>query len=193
MTEELNIMDLVNEEISSKPVKEEVKVEAKVEPKKVVKKEESKKESSQIDKLKAKFDSTRLEKLRKIDFLNQYTSKLPEVSIEGLKTAWVCDTPHNAYLQNSLKEGWIKADLDEYPPVSSGYSDQTGEDRYAHHLLAIPLEIYDRKQKAISDLTNKRHGHILNPNSNREPIQGDGMYNPGGRKIKSVNKVIENE
>lgn len=148
---------------------------------------------NKIQDLKSKFSTEDLDKLRKIDFLNQHINKLPEVNLknQGLVTAWICDTPKNSYRQAAKKQGYIDADLEEYPPVSSGYSDITGESKYDHHLMIIPKEIYDKKQKAISDLTNQQYGSILNPNSKKEDIQGDGIYNPGTRIIK--NNFSEND
>jgi len=142
---------------------------------------------NKIENLKSKFSSEALDKLRKIDFLNQHINKLPEVDLrdQGLVTAWICDTPKNSYRQAAKKQGYIDANLEEYPSVSSGYSDITGESKYDHYLMIIPKEIYDKKQKVISDLTNQQYGSILNPNSKREDIQGDGIYNPGTRIIKN--------
>ena len=93
-----NIMDLVS-------------VQTTEIPKKITKpktEEKSKTEFNKIEDLKSKFSSETLDKLRKIDFLNQHIKKLPEVDLrnQGLVTAWICDTPKNYYRQAAKKQGY---------------------------------------------------------------------------------------
>lgn len=140
----------------------------------------------------AKYPSRSLEELRKIDFVNQWESKLPKIEIPGFIVAWMCNSPNNNFRDQAYKQGYDYLDVTQYPPVSSGYSDSTGEDRYAHYAMAIPKEIYDRNQQALQDIHKRMYGDILNPDSKREERQGDGMYNPGKRSVQTVAKVLEN-
>ena len=140
-----------------------------------------------------KYPSRTLEQLREIDFVNQYEGRLPKVNKPGYVMAWICNTPNKNYRDQFYKQGYdVVLENDPYylPPVASGYSDITGEDKYAHHLMQIPVEIYDAKQKAHLEYTNKMHGNILKPDSKREDKITSGMYNPGGRKIEKDLEVV---
>jgi hypothetical protein len=140
--------------------------------------------------LKTKYPSRSLEELRKIDFVHQYESRLPLIKRPGYVVAWICNTPRINYRDIFYKVGYDYLDINEYPPVSSGYSDLSGEDKYDHYAMQIPKEIYDKSQKALEEMTKKMYGHILNPDKKGRDIEGDGMYDPKGREVKTVTKVL---
>ena len=143
---------------------------------------------NKISDLKTKYPSRALDDLRKIDFVNQYESKFPKIDRPGYITAWICDTPFKNNRDIYYAQGYDY--IEGVAPVSSGYSDITGEDRYAHFAMQIPIEIYNKKQKTIQDLNQKMYGHILKPSKEGKRIMGDGMYDPMGREVKTVSKVI---
>lgn len=161
---------------------------------KPIKIEEEKKVKKVLENnISVKYPSRTLEELRQIDFVHQYEGKLPKVQKPGYILAWICNTPNNNYRDQFYKQGYDlvhESDPCYLPPVNSGYSDLTGEDKFAHHLMQIPVEIYEKRQKALLDLTDKMYGNILKPNSKREEKQGSGMYNPGGRKIEEDLEVV---
>ena len=138
-----------------------------------------------------KYPSRTLEELRKIDFVHQYQSKFPKIDRPGYQIAWICNTPNADNRKTFYDQGY------DYVPgvetVASGYSDHTGEDRYAHHAMQIPIEIYNKRQEALKTLTNKMYGHILKPSKEGTKLDRSqsGMYDPEGRSIKSVGKVLE--
>lgn len=137
--------------------------------------------------LKKKFPSRTLEELRKIDYVHQYESRFPKIERPGYKVVWICNTPDKDNISLYHKQGYDI--VDDAPTVVSGYSDLTGEDRYLYHAMMMPIEIYEKKQKAHQDLTNKMYGHILNPDKKGKYIEGDGMYEPKGREVKTINRV----
>jgi len=149
------------------------------------------KAENKIPDLKTKYPSRTLEDLRKMDFIHQYESKFPNIERPGYVTAWICNTPNKNNRDIMYRKGYDY--MEGIEPVASGYSDQTGEDRFAHYAMQIPEEIYKKQQKALSDMTNKMYGHILKPDKKGRDIDGDGMYDPKGREVKTVGKVLTNE
>ncbi len=150
-------------------------------------------DSKKISDLKTKYPKRLLEELRKIDYVQQYQSKFPDIKIPGYVGAWICNTPKTNWRDIFYKEGYDYLDVNEYPPVASGYSDQTGEDQFAHYAMVIPEEIYKKRQKALQEINNKRYGHILRPDKKGKQLSSseDGMYIPAGRKVEIENKILE--
>ncbi len=152
-----------------------------------------KKSGTKNDDLLQRYPSRTLEDLRKIDFVQQHQSKFPKVERPGFVISWICNTPNTDWRDIHYKQGYDYVPGIE--PVASGYSDQTGEDRFAHYAMQIPVEIYESKQKATQDLTSKRFDHILKPKKEgtRLSRSESGMYDPEGRIVKTVNRVLTPE
>lgn len=153
--------------------------------------DEPKTAQSRISDLKAKYPSRTLEDLRKIDFVNQYQSKFPKVERSGYVIAWICNTPDKNNIDLAHKAGYDLVDGIE--PVPSGYSDFTGEDRYAHYCMQIPQEIYDKKKQAERELNDKMYGHILRPKKEGTKLSRSesGLYQPEGVTVQTINRVIQ--
>lgn len=150
-------------------------------------------DSKKTSDLKTKYPSRTLEELRKIDYVQQYQSKFPDIKIPGYVGSWICNTPKNNWRDIYYKQGYDYLDVNEYPPIASGYADQTGEDQFAHYAMIIPEEIYKKKQKALQDMNNKMYGHILRPDKKGRRLDSSesGMYDPEGRSVRTVNQVLE--
>ncbi len=144
--------------------------------------------SNKISDLKTKYPSRTLEDLRKIDYVNQYESKFPKIERPGFVIAWICNTPNKDNRAHYYSQGYDYVEGVE--PVTSGYSDMTGEDKFAHFAMQIPVELYEKKQNALSAMTKKMYGHILKPDKKGREIDGDGMYDPKGREVKTLAKVL---
>lgn len=152
--------------------------------------EEKKSPRLAIDpKLFAKYPTRDLEELRKIDYIMQYQAKLPEIKRDGYKVSWICNTPFKNYIDHAYNMGY--SFIPDVEPVASGWEGSDGENM--HYAMQIPLEIAEKHEKAKLAMDYKMYGHILKPDSkgNEFGFKGDGMYDPSGRKVETVKKIIE--
>ncbi len=135
-----------------------------------------------------KYPTRTLDELRKRDYVQNFEAKLPEIIRPGFVVSWICNTPHKNYIDMAYSLGYDF--IPDVEPVNSGYATEKGE--LMHYAMQIPTEVFVANKKAEQEKTDKMYGHILKAKSkgNEDTFRGDGMYDPHGRKVETVHKIV---